>query len=149
MTDPRGLVDAIRLRGLMRAVAHTETLPAASLSAGTDTAAAVSFTTGPRNADGWVIVTRISAQGIKPSNLTITARDLNRSNFALQLSPNLIVEDVPLIGDSGRGITVTLRNNAGSAVPVLFHIASLTDRQMAEVLGLPVSDNVRSALIGM
>lgn len=134
-SDVATLLDVLRLRGVLRSASHQETLAAADISAGTDTARQIIVRplVGRGNAE-YVVVTRLQAQGIRPSNLTITARDLNRSNFAVPLPPDLIVDDLPLFGDAHEGVSLVVRNNAAKPVVLTIHAAPVTRAQLEEML---------------
>jgi hypothetical protein len=139
-----GLLDLLRLRGLLRAYSHVETLAAADIVNGLDTGRDINVRSLPGQGGAeWVVVTRIQAQGIRPSNLTIVARDLNRHAFRLMLRPDLTVDDVPLIGEAAEGITLTVRNNAAKTVDLTIHAAVLSREQMREVLGVAGLDRAR------
>jgi hypothetical protein len=136
MVQGSDLLSLVRLRGVLRAASHTETLAAADIVNGMDTARRIKITplTGS-GAGAFVVVTRLQAQDIRPSNLTITARDLNRNAFRLPLTPDLVVDDVPLIGDATEGVELVVRNGAARAVALTIHVAVVTETQLRELLG--------------
>lgn len=124
--------DIFRLRGLLRGVSHTETLAAADSGDAEDTARRLVFT--PTLPNEWIAITRISTQAIEPNTLSLVARDLNRSDFALHLTPDLVVPDVPLIGSLSEGIEIVARNRTAKPVDVLFHCAVFSERNLMRIL---------------
>ena len=129
------LLSALRVLGVLRAASHTETLAAANIAAGQDTGRTIKVTPlVGAHGDEYVVVTRISAQGIKPSNLQITARDLNRHSFTLHLTPALEVDGLPLIGNATEGVELTVRNSAARTVDLLIHVAVLNRAQLLSAL---------------
>lgn len=130
------LAELITIRGLLRSESYTNELAAANISDGTDTARAITLKprTGETKHD-WIIVTRISAQGIAPDNLIIDARDMNRASFRLHLPPDLVISDVLLIGGDA-GVTLTIRNSAARVVPVVIHASTFSGRQLAQTFGV-------------
>lgn len=132
--DAIGLLDELRLRGLVRGVTHTVTIPAADLTSGLDAAVLVEIwpDTGA-SGDEHIVIERISSQGIAPSNLTIVAADQHRSNFRLLLDANLVSDRI-LIGDSTRGVKLEIRNNGAAAATVVIQIACMRWQDMRAVL---------------
>ncbi|MCK9485583.1 MAG: hypothetical protein M0R73_02615 [Dehalococcoidia bacterium] len=134
-SDVATLLDVLRLRGVLRSASHQEVLAAADITAGTDTARRIVLRplVGRGNAE-YVVVTRLQAQGIRPTNLQITARDLNRNDFAVPLPPDLIVDDLPLFGDAMEGVVLDVRNNAAKPVTLTIHAAPVTREQLEDML---------------
>ncbi|MFA7250511.1 MAG: hypothetical protein WC273_12870 [Dehalococcoidia bacterium] len=124
-TDVRSLVERIGLpHELPREVSHVETLAAADMSAGTDTAREIILrpvVTGADDKTQRVILTRIQAQSIRPENLRILGNDINHRDFELPLPPELVISDIPMIGDPNEGVRLVVRNRAARTVRLTLH----------------------------
>jgi hypothetical protein len=132
------IISMVRLRGVLNAVSHTETLAAADLNGGTDTAREIRITPAVGAGGGqFVLLYRIQAQGIRPSNLTIDVQDLNRSSFRVLLPPELVFADDVFIGDSHEGVILRVRNDAAKAVPLTLHLALVNQRQLEQLIAAP------------
>lgn len=142
------LLQQLQLRVALRSASHTETLAAADISAGTDTGRKITIRARGNAGEEFVVVTRLQTQGIRPNNLVITAKDLNRHNFAMPLPPSLVIDDVPLIGDVTEGVQFVIRNNAAKAVDVTFTAIPLTKRQKDLLLAMAMPDEFFDALHG-
>lgn len=130
------LLEQLRLRVALRSATHTETLAAANITAGTDTARKITLRALGGAGEEFIVVTRIQTQGIRPNNLVITAKDLNRHDFTLLLPPTLVIDDVPLVGDAGEGVQFVIRNNAAKSVPVTFSAVVLSRQQKDALLAM-------------
>lgn len=138
MTTTTDIMNMVRLRGVLHAVSHTELLAAADISGGTDTAREIKITPMVGAGVGeYVVLYRIAAQGIRPSNLTINVRDLNRNQYRVLLPPELVFDGDIFVGNAEEGVVLTVRNDAAKAVPLTLHFAVLSDAQMGQLLTAP------------
>ena len=96
---------------------HTETIPAAA-SASTDTARTIIL--APNLGGGGeeaLLLERISAQGIIPTDIEITVESDDWDAVTVPLPPTLIA-DVEALGTNATGVRITVRNKRQAAVPI-------------------------------
>lgn len=134
LTPPPSVQTAILLASVQRAVTHVETLAAATSTLSSRRKVVMTPATG-ETADEFVLVTGIRTQTIAPRQLIITAKDLNRAEFRLQLSPDLFVPDLLLIGDQTEGVILEFESLAGATINVVIEAATIKRAEFDAIFG--------------
>jgi len=134
LAPPVSVSTAILLASVQRAVTHIETLAAASTTESSRRKLTIAPMTD-KTKDEYAIVTGIATQGINPRQLSITAKDLNRQDFRLLLSPDLEVPELILVGAAPEGIQLTFESFSGAEVAVVIRVATINRARFEAIFG--------------